>query len=309
MFRRLLAAALACVAVLAACAPASLTVAEVPEPAGVATARYLGRPEDRFLDVLTYNAALLPAAVSSTRPAERVALMAPYLKGYDVLVLQEVFVDEWRERLLTELADAYPYRGELVGRDGAGGFPFTEDGGIVILSRWPVVRQATMTFGPTCSGTDCLADKGVAYVAVRKGERTFHVFGTHAQSVYGFDPAAVRAAQFELFAGFVAGQDIPEDEPVLLAGDFNVNAYSPELESMLRTLGASWPPLLGTVRATWDPGSNVWADGPTEWLDYVLVADGYAVPAAAWNRALPLRVAGMDLSDHHAVWARVALAR
>ncbi|HEX7001469.1 MAG TPA: endonuclease/exonuclease/phosphatase family protein, partial [Trueperaceae bacterium] len=93
-----------------------------------------------------------------------------------------------------------------------------------------------------------------------------------------------------------------------LAGDFNVAASTPELDVMLGTLAASWPPVVGTVRTTWDPDNNEWADGPAAWLDYVLIAHGYAAPSAAWNRALPLREGGRDLSDHYAVWARVALA-
>lgn len=277
-------------------------------PGSEASGRIFHRPEDRFFDVLTYNVALLPEPVSHTLPTVRAARMAPHLAGFDALVLQEAFIDNARERIIEELADFYPYRSELVGRDGAGGSPLVQDGGIIILSRWPIVRQATMTFGMTCSGTDCLGDKGVAYAAIRKGDRTYHLFGTHAQSIFGRNAAEVRASQFELFAGFIAAQEIPGDEPVLLAGDFNVNAYSTELASMLQILGATWPPVVGSVKTTWDPDGNRWAEGRAEWLDYVLVVDGYAAPVAAWNRAVPLKDAELDLSDHYAVWGRVAMA-
>ena len=77
---------------------------------------------------------------------------------------------------------------------------------------------------------------------------------------------------------------------------------------MLQTLDAWWPPVVGGVRTTWDPDVNRWAEGRSVWLDYVLVANGYSAPAAAWNRALALKDAGMDLSDHYAVWGRVAMA-
>ncbi len=297
---------------LTSCVPGTRVPVDHGTPAHSAaplepTARHLGRPEDRFFDVLTLNTAFLPEPVSYTLPSVRARWMAGHLKGYDALVLQEAFVDSWREALIAELKDAYPYRGDLVGRNGAGGLALRQNGGIVILSRWPIVREATMTFGETCSGTDCLADKGVAYAAIRKGERTYHVFGTHAQSSFGVNVPYVRAAQFELFAAFVAGQEIPVDEVVLLAGDFNVDAASPELGSMLRTLRASWPPVVGRLTATWDPEHNEWADGRNLWLDYVLVHDDYGQPRAAWNRALALKANGRDLSDHYAVWARVAL--
>jgi endonuclease/exonuclease/phosphatase family metal-dependent hydrolase len=258
------------------------------------------------LDVLTFNAALLPELAAETDQAARAARMAPHLVGYDVLVLQEVFVNRWREALLAELAASYPYQGDLVGADGARGMPWRQDGGVVVLSRWPIERQATLRFGTVCSGTDCLADKGVAYAAVRVGERLVHVFGTHAQSIYGRDVAAVRAAQFALLRGFVAAQAIPAEEPVLIAGDLNVDAYTPELSAMLDVLDADWPAVDGEVRFTWDPRSNAWAGGRSQhWFDYVLVAADHARPTSSWNRALPLRDGDLDLSDHFAVWGRL----
>lgn len=262
---------------------------------------------DHVLDVLTFNAALLPELAASTRQSERVARMAPHLVGYDVLVLQELFINRHREALLAELAAAYPFRTALVGLDGARELPWRQDGGTVILSRWPIEREAQLLFGDVCSGSDCLADKGVAYAAVRKGVRVYHVFTTHAQSVYGRDPPTVRAAQFGLLRAFVDAQAIPLDEPAIVAGDLNVDAYTPELDDMLQVLRATWPAVAGDARYTWDPAANALAEGGREWLDYVLVSLDHAQPAHAWNRAMPLRDGDLDLSDHFAVWGRVAM--
>ncbi|MDF1522749.1 MAG: sphingomyelin phosphodiesterase [Trueperaceae bacterium] len=275
---------------------------------GAQAARAQGAPAAAplVLDVLTFNAALLPEIAADTDQATRAARMAPHLVGYDVLVLQELFVNRWREALLVELAASYPYQGDLVGVDGARGMPWRQDGGVVVLSRWPIERQASLRFGSVCSGTDCLADKGVAYAAVRVGERLVHVFGTHAQSIYGRDVAAVRAAQFALLRAFVAAQAIPADEPVLIVGDLNVDAHTPELDAMLAALDADWPEVDGEVRFTWDPRANAWAGGRSQhWFDYVLVAADHAQPGLAWNRALPLRDGELDLSDHFAVWGRL----
>lgn len=261
------------------------------------------------LDVLTLNTALLPELVAATRQADRAAAMAPHLTGYDVLVLQELFVNAWRDRLLDELATYYPYRTDVVGVDGARGNPLRQDGGIVILSRWPIVRQAQMAYGPTCSGTDCLADKGVAYAAVTKGPQTYHVFGTHAQSEFGFHVERVRADQFALMRAFIEEQEIATDEPVLLAGDFNVDAATPELADMLAILDAVRPATIGMLRQTWDPQRNKWARGPAQWIDYVLLSAAHAAPAASWNRVVALRDNGLDLSDHFAVWGRIVLGK
>lgn len=288
-----------------AAAVAAQATAQIPARAPADTA--WAATSDHVLDVLTFNAALLPAAVASTGQAERVRQMAPSLIGYDVLVLQELFVDAWRESLLAELSAYYPYRTDLVGRDGARGNPLRQDGGIVILSRWPIERQAQLTFDEACSGTDCLGDKGVSYAALRKGERLYHVFGTHAQSVNGFRVEQVRARQFALIKAFVDEQRIPASEPVILAGDFNVVAETPELETMLALLSAVRPVTTGSLRYTWDPERNVWADEEQQWLDYVLYSADHAVPLAAWNRVVPLRAGALDLSDHFAVWGRVVM--
>ena len=260
------------------------------------------------LDVLTFNTALLPSMAARTRQGDRAAVMAPHLVGYDVLVLQELFDDRLAGPLLFELEASYPYRGEPVGRAGARGVPWRQAGGVVILSRWPIEREARSTFDGVCSGTDCLADKGVAYAAVRKGDRVYHVFGTHAQSEFGMSVARVRAEQFALLRAFVDAQEIPIDEPIVLAGDFNVDAGRPELGSMLEVLRAVRPPTEGPERFTWDPAGNALADHRGEWLDYVLYAADHAAPVAAWNRAVPLRHEGLDLSDHYAVWGRLVMA-
>jgi endonuclease/exonuclease/phosphatase family metal-dependent hydrolase len=265
-------------------------------------------PTPLTIDVLTFNTALLPEIAASTEQAERARAMAPALIGYDVLALQELFINRYRDALLAELADTYPHRSDLVGRDGARDLPWRQDGGIIILSRHPIERRATLTFDDVCAGTDCLADKGVAYAAIRIADRLIHVFATHAQSSYGGARApGIRAAQFALLRDFIAAQQIPHHEVVIIAGDLNVDAWSAERDAMLALLAADWPPLRGELRYTWDPERNAFATPPAGWLDYVLLHRDHAPVRSAWNQALPLRAGDLDLSDHFAVWARITL--
>ena len=257
------------------------------------------------LDVLTYNTALLPEVAANTRQAERAARMAPHLVGYDVLVLQELFVNRWRETLLAELADAYPYQGD------AGGERRRADDAVAPgrrrhdpeplahrARRDPPVRRHLQRHRLLGRQGDCL----------RRGacrRPLGHVFGTHAQSAYGGGARGVRAQQFAQFQAFVAAQGIPTDEPVILAGDFNANAFTDEVDDMLATLRASRPDVVGDMQATWDPAANSFAGGRrAQWLDYVLVSVDHAVPVEAWNRVMPLRDGEMDLSDHYALWGR-----
>lgn len=263
---------------------------------------------DRVLDVLTFNLAFLPAWVAATEQAERAAVVARHLLGYDVLVLQEAFVPAWVDPLLEELRAAYPHRTEVVGPGTGRGFAQRLPGGVVILSRWPIVRTTSILFGGTCSLSDCMADKGVAYAAVRKRDRVFHVFGVHLQSAFGLFPARVRAEQIAALRALVDELALPPGEVAIVAGDLNVDAYRPEFESVLTVLGAAWPALVGSERFSWDPRSNALAYGPAEHLDHVLALDGHGPVTALWNRVVPLRHDGLDLSDHFAVWGRVVAA-
>lgn len=110
---------------------------------------------------MTYNIWALPVIASHI--GDRYALIPEYVKGYDVLALQEVFASG-REEFLRELAKEYPYQTKMLDKDGINIY----DGGVTIVSRYPIVNQAQYVF-PDCTGTDCFADKGVNYAEVIKG--------------------------------------------------------------------------------------------------------------------------------------------
>lgn len=135
---------------------------EQPEPA-----------EDK-LKVASYNVWALPVIAASI--GERLTLLPEYLKGYDALLLQEVF-DGRREGFLQALTKEYPYQTRVLDKPGVN----IHDGGVVIVSRYPIVREAQLVY-PQCTGTDCFADKGVMYAEVIKGGKAWHLFATHTAS-------------------------------------------------------------------------------------------------------------------------------
>jgi hypothetical protein len=216
--------------------------------------------------------------------------MAPHLVGYDVLVLQELFDDRLAEPLLLELAGAYPYRGEPVGRAGARGVPWRQDGGVVILSRWPIEREAQTDLRRRLQRTDCLADKGVAYAAVRKGDRATTCSGrTRSPVRLGVARRPRRSS-----SRCCAPSSTPRGSPPTsrrARRRLQRRRPHPELADMLTSLLRGVRRRPWARRHTWDPRGNAWADGRGEWLDYVLYAADHAAPLAAWNRAVPLRTA------------------
>lgn len=179
-----------------------------------------------------------------------------------------------------------------------------ENGGVLIASRWPITRRAQHVFRDACAGADCLAAKGVVYARVEKGSsRTpFHVFGTHLQADAEYHQIRLKqAAQMQEFA---SKQNIPKDEPVLFAGDFNVDhlSHPSRVAQIAAALGAAVPGI-PNGEATSSPKRNqlVGQDGaaaahqccgsyssrsphrcdccPEEWLDYVFASTKHRGPA------------------------------
>lgn len=277
------------IAVVAVAALATTLCTGTPAPAQTAPS---------LLRVATFNAFMLPQLLlPSWNPMTRADLISSHglLAGQDVVVLQEVFDNEASQRLMGNLAPSYPHQTPVVGRSSSGwnstSGPFLwqwrpEDGGVAILSRWPITHRSQQIYYSSC-GTDGLSAKGFAYARITMpGPSTLHVIGTHNQADDGmclFDtPAAVRAEQHREIAAFVRSSGIPASEPVIIAGDLNVDRRSPEYQAMLTNLNVSAPGSYSGHPHSYDPASNsITADSgePSQHLDYVLLANDHASPA------------------------------
>ena len=268
-----------------------------------------GRPdpvapgEHVALDVLTYNVFLRPVLPDSQ--TTRTALMPDHLRGHDVLLLQEAYSNRHRERRLAERADDYSYPSPVLGRDRG----LAQDGGVVILSRWPIEDERQRLFGKLCDRSDCLADKGILYARIEKQGQAFHVFATHLQS--GRISRDTRERQMSVLRDWIDALDLPADEPVLIGGDFNTDLFSdPDtgaFTSMTRILGARHPepPQGAEHEPTYDPPTNALAGGfRARYVDYVLYSDRHLAPVEATNAVRRVEAEGRPLSDHYAVRGR-----
>ncbi len=101
-----------------------------------------------------------------------------------------------------------------------------QDGGLVILSGYPIIGCSAFSFSES-SGTDMLANKGVIYARIQIGqseEDYIHVFNTHLQS---HDYSETRLKNLEELLDFIEMVIEPEEKnyhPILIMGDFNVAA-------------------------------------------------------------------------------------
>ncbi|KZN61226.1 sphingomyelin phosphodiesterase [Pseudoalteromonas luteoviolacea] len=263
-------------------------------------------PAPEQLKVMTYNIWALPVIASHI--SDRMALLPDYLKGYDALLLQEVFHAQ-REDFLQQISAEYPYQTRMLDKPGVNIY----DGGVIIVSRYPIVNQAQYVF-PDCSSTDCFADKGVNYAEIIKNGEAYHLFATHTASSDTDTARQHRQLQFKQIRNLAISLNIPQNETVVYGGDFNVNKlkFPGDYANMLTNLAASAPQYTGYTSSTFDPRVNSFAKkaGETvEYLDYIVVSDEYKVASNNTNEVKVPRSTHQsiwehwDLSDHFPVKA------
>src|SRR5262245_9020936 len=92
------------------------------------------------LDILTYNIQFLP--IGDLQQNERAGLIpeSEVMNQVDVVVFQEAFLDSARSKVIRHLNErGFVYQTRVVGTDESFlGVPYKEDGGVVILSKWPI---------------------------------------------------------------------------------------------------------------------------------------------------------------------------
>ncbi|MEU8618394.1 sphingomyelin phosphodiesterase [Streptomyces sp. NPDC048623] len=329
--RRIPGAALS-VALAAAALTGTATAASAADSATpTATAAAAATPS---LKVLTYNVFLMSKSLYPNWGQDHRAATIPttsFFRGNDVVVLQEAFDNSASDALKSQAAAEYPYQTPVVGRsktgwDATGGAYSAltpEDGGVTLLSRWPVLRKEQYIYKDAC-GADWYSNKGFVYAVLDVNGTKVHVVGTHAQST---DPgcsageaAQMRSRQFKNIDAFLDAKNIPANEQVIVAGDMNVDSRTPEYGTMLSDAG-----LVGADARTGHPYSfdtalnsiahDRYPTDPREDLDYVLFRAGNARPAGWTNNVIPETTAPWtvsswgtqytytNLSDHYPVTA------
>ncbi|AZJ24790.1 sphingomyelin phosphodiesterase (plasmid) [Bacillus wiedmannii bv. thuringiensis] len=296
------------------------------------------------LKVLTHNVYMLSTNLyPNWGQRERADLIgaANYIKNQDVVILNEIFDNSASNRLLSNLFEQYQHQTAVLGRSNGSEWDKTlgnyssfapEDGGVAIVSKWPVVEKIQYVFEKGF-GPDNLSNKGFVYTKIKKNDRFIHVIGTHLQAEDNgcgqTSPASIRTTQLKEIQEFIKNKNIPKNEHVFIGGDMNVNKINAEnnsnseYTSMFNTLHASVPSYAGHT-ATWDAKTNSivkynFPEAPAEYLDYVFSSKDHANPVRIENKVLQLRsplwsVSSFihthtfnDYSDHYPVEATISM--
>lgn len=275
------------------------------------------------LRVTTYNT-MLPAdgmldedAIGYKQRGERAFAISedPYLRGSDIVVLEELYDDVAQGMLTANLTGALPHATPEVGLSKDGWKATTGDtkrfddkslkgGGVKIFSRYPIAEMSQHIFKESC-GVNDKTRQGFAYARVEPVPGTFvHVIGTQVQSYdrkgcpYGgrFEEGAeVRTGQYEEIRAFMDG--LPEDEPVIVAGDLVADLRQEEYMYMVQTLNVVEPARPGP--AQYSTNSVTSLDFKVQAMrDYVLFAADHPTPDQPINRVQPIHTDGIVFDDY-----------
>ncbi|NQZ92513.1 MAG: sphingomyelin phosphodiesterase [Moritella sp.] len=257
-------------------------------------------PGNEF-SLLSYNI-WATTIFGSKKVDSRLTEMPSVMSGYDALVLTEVFDPIRTSKLLKQLSKEYSFTSSEIFKLGK-----IMQSGTRILTPWPVEAEKNLKY-TNCSGIQCAATRGVIYTRINKQGYIYHVFATHTQSSDDDTNRTARLAQLDEMGEFIRAQNIPADEAVILAGDFNVNKIGlpGDRDQMAYILNATEPENKGH-NLSFDSNTNYWAEKPyLEYLDYTLTGNDNLQPISASQEIFAPRVLTQslwgiwDLSDHYA---------
>ncbi|KAJ1957182.1 hypothetical protein GGI12_005097 [Dipsacomyces acuminosporus] len=190
------------------------------------------------LRILTQNMFMRPPLINNNgndhKDGRLDYFIEQILPNYDVVCLQEMFefASSRRSRLLAA-ADKLGFK-YYVASDRQFLWNLAIDGGLVILSKYPIVSTENIIYNRGI-GADWLAKKGVLYAKLSINDTTHaHVFTTHTQASYGevviTQPDVKRRLsqlfEFHNFLEHILPKHRQPGEPVILTGDFNVDSRS-----------------------------------------------------------------------------------
>ncbi len=215
-------------------------------PCASAPSRIIATTEqhNQEFKILTYNFWIRPFMISlllNEKPMERISIFEETeLKNWDVILFQEVFSDPIGSRAIKRWKEEFglhiysmPLSNMQIMKNCA-----VMDGGISIVSQHKLHEcDFTVFKDSSLVGLECLSMKGVIYAIIYPGDGKtgMHLFNTHLHSNYLADGSSesghdIRRAQMKNVLEFMRLKVLAHPDPkvrsfpVLLAGDFNVNA-------------------------------------------------------------------------------------
>jgi len=247
--------------------------------------------------------------------------------GIDVIVFNELITLFAQKTIVADMLDlGFKYKSDKLTNT------LMITGGTVVFSKWPIEETITSPFGDHCSGVDCYAAKGVVYTRIAMKDQQVHLFSTHFQAWPSIKEQHVRENQVQQLGSLIKALNLPKDEPVLVAGDFNIDMYlgKAAFQHLLYVTSTDVPrvsddshpftvdPLMNQMVGNDDPtkySTPEWPNGcvdeyyrtltcpccPAEWIDYVLYSKQHLQPTKAEMKVIVTKVEPFKAKMHRSL--------
>ena len=299
------------------------------------------------ITLMSYNVMFVPSILVFERDQltrAHLLTQARFLRTSDILCLQEVFQTKPSTILLDALNVTYSYRTAVLGNedeherwnetwnDHINQSPWKfVGGGVLILSKWPIVYAVQYFYKNACSAHRFVRT-GFVYAKILYGNssKVIHVFGTHLQpndyrGCYQYGEGKIREKQMEELNEFYQSRNIPREELLFILGDFNINKYNTkQYETMLDILNVHPQNLYSSSQVcSWDSLFNGMTNARhgSQLLDYIFVHRNHSPSNWHWWNLITDRMASkqwhllgrnhsfynprnlplLELSDHYPV--------
>jgi protocatechuate 3,4-dioxygenase beta subunit len=263
---------------------------------------------------LTYNVAGLPEGISGSHPAVNTPLISPLLNGYDLVLVQEDWIDPdppvppfdfFHDDLISQVT--HPYLSEPapppLGNDPRRPSALVADG-LNRLSRFPF-GPLDRVMWPNCFGELIGDDGGAADCGSQKGFSvathtfatgvTVDVYNLHAEAGGTALDAQYSAEDFEVLARYIQAHSA--GHAVIVGGDYNLHTDRPDEQAIFERFLAEAG--LTDVCDVVDCGTDA------DRIDKFVFRSGGGVELQALDHHFEREVfvdgAGAPLSDHDAL--------
>ncbi len=181
------------------------------------------------LKVMSYNFYCRPRFMFWDNQVVRAKLLAKNICEWeekngkiDVLLLQEIFDNKANKVIKKTLKNiGFIFKSHRVKK------MFKTNGGGLIYSRHPICELDNYTF-KKAQIFNAPAAKGANYAKILKGNTHFHLINVHFDSF----SEEFRTIQMTNLKNFIKEKNIPEDETIIIGGDYNIDMYKEEINNV-----------------------------------------------------------------------------
>ena len=259
-----------------------------------------------------------------------------YRENFDFVVFQELFDESTRDEIVETMQSKYQ---AIISRVDYNSFPefLFQDAGLFLMSKYPRIDLSTTDFGDDINNSngvihmvlekewsktnDFLANKSVVGALFNVNDSTqVFLFATHVQAIGTLEHKLFQLEQINNFIntavdGVISSGKVKSEKnlAVLLAGDFNSDAYSPERYSLFKNHLGDPRDLHKEFHGEKEEYTFKFRSGrPSRRFDYILAYD--SIPKYSFKKVSvkaigvhDVKVDSVSISDHIALKAKLLI--